>query len=64
MYFWAWKNERGFTTTLTRAGSHGIPVHRPILNGSGSYGEPSVLPVSVGWGGGFDEKLPKTSTHT
>ena len=43
-----------------QAGSHRIPLHRPILNRSGSHSELSVIPVSVGWGVGFDGTLPRT----
>jgi hypothetical protein len=43
-----------------QAGSHRIPLHRPLLNRPGSYIELSVLPVSVGWGAGADGTLPRT----
>jgi hypothetical protein len=43
-----------------QAGSHRIPLHRALLNTSGSYIELSVLPVSVSWGLPMDGTLPKT----
>lgn len=46
--------------TTLRAGSHWIPLHRPLVNRSGSYIELSVVPVSVGWGVGLDGTIPET----
>lgn len=43
-----------------QAGSHRIPLHRALLNRSGSYIEFSVLPVSVGWRVALDGTLPRT----
>jgi hypothetical protein len=47
--------------TTIHAGSHRIPLHRPLLTRSGSYSELSVIPVSVGWGVGLDGTLPRTA---
>lgn len=43
-----------------RAGNHRIPLHRALLNRSGSYIELSVMPVAVGWGVGWDGTLTRT----
>ncbi len=46
--------------TTLQAGRHRVPLHRALLNRSGSYIEFSVLPVSVGWGVALDGTLPRT----
>lgn len=43
-----------------QAGSHRFPLHRPILDTSGSYVALSILPVSVSWGTPMDGTLPRT----
>lgn len=43
-----------------QAGSHQIPLHRPLLNKAGSHIELSVVPVAVGWKVGLDGTLPRT----
>ncbi len=43
-----------------QAGSHRIPLHRALMNRTGSYIELSVLPVAVGWGVALDGTLPRT----
>jgi hypothetical protein len=48
------------TPMTLQAGSHRIPLHRALLNGSGPYIELSVLPVSVSWGLPMDGTLPRT----
>ncbi|MFE7854188.1 hypothetical protein [Streptomyces sp. NPDC057403] len=42
-----------------RAGSHRIPLHRPLLTKAGSYFELSILPVAVSLGCGLDGSLPR-----
>jgi hypothetical protein len=43
-----------------QAGSHRIPLHWALLNGSGAYVELSVLPVAVSWGMLTDRTLSRT----
>jgi hypothetical protein len=44
---------------VLRAGTHRIPLHRPMLRTAGSSVELSILPVAVGWGVGLDGSLPR-----
>lgn len=48
------------TPMTLQAGSHRIPLHRALLNGSGAYIELSVLPVAVSWGLPMDGTIPRT----
>ncbi|MBO0804112.1 MAG: hypothetical protein J2P25_13690 [Nocardiopsaceae bacterium] len=43
-----------------QAGSHRVPLHRALINRSGSCIELSVIPVAVGWGVALDGTLPRT----
>ena len=43
-----------------QAGSHRIPLHRALMNRTGSYIELSVIPVAVGWKVALDGTLPRT----
>ena len=43
-----------------QAGIHRIPLHRALMNRTGSYIELSVIPVGVGWGVALDGTLPRT----
>jgi hypothetical protein len=42
-----------------QAGNHQIPLHRALVNRTGSYIELSVIPVAVGWKVGLDGTLPR-----
>ncbi|MGW7026600.1 hypothetical protein ACWGFX_05250 [Streptomyces xanthophaeus] len=42
-----------------RAGTHRIPLHRPILSTTGPHIQLSVLPLAVGWGVALDGSLPR-----
>ena len=42
-----------------QAGRHRIPLHRALMDQTGSYIELSVIPVGVGWKVGMDGTLPK-----
>ena len=42
-----------------RAGSHRIPLHRPLITTSGPYVELSILPVGVSYGLALDGTVPK-----
>ena len=42
-----------------QAGNHRIPLHRALMNRTGSYIELSVIPVGVGWGGGPGRHAPE-----
>jgi hypothetical protein len=46
--------------TTLQAGSQRFPLHRSMLNRSGSYIELAVIPVSVSWGLPMDGTLPRT----
>jgi len=46
--------------TTLQAGAHRIPLHRALVNRTGSYIELSVIPVAVGWGVALDGTLPET----
>ena len=46
--------------TTLQVGDHRIPLHRALINQTGSYIELSVIPVAVGWGVGLDGTLPRT----
>jgi hypothetical protein len=46
--------------TTLRAGNHRIPLHRALLNRSGSYIELSVIPIAVSWNLPMDGTLPRT----
>jgi hypothetical protein len=50
MGFWAWKNERGFTTTLTRVGLDGTQQHASLgrLYAASGLGPASHAPEGAG----------------
>jgi hypothetical protein len=44
---------------VIQASDHRIPLHRALVNRTGSYIELSVIPVAVGWKVGLDATLPR-----
>jgi len=50
MYFWAWKNERGFTTTLTRVALDGKQQRESlgVLYAASGLGPASAAPEGAG----------------
>ncbi|MGW3360850.1 hypothetical protein ACWDFL_36615 [Streptomyces bungoensis] len=44
---------------VLRAGTHRIPLHRPMLAEAGGYIELSILPVAVSWHCALDGSFPR-----